>query len=136
MATMIDHYVDLARAVADPNRLRLLALLTSADREVCVCEIMEILDLPQSRVSRHLQMLRRLKLVRDRREGKWVHYRLDPQVTGGRDLLRLVRAWAKACPELAADRTQLDRVRQSGKLASCKEGRRRLAVPVRKVGVR
>jgi len=133
---MIDHYVDLARAVADPNRLRLLALLASAEREVGVCEIMEILDLPQSRVSRHLQMLRRLKLVRDRREGKWVHYRLDPQVTGGGDLLRLVRAWAKDCPELAADRRQLDRVREAGKLASCDEGRRRFAVPTRKRGVR
>jgi DNA-binding transcriptional ArsR family regulator len=129
---MIEHYVDLARAVADPNRLRLLSLLASADREVCVCEMMEILDLPQSRVSRHLQMLRRLKLVQDRREGKWVHYRLGPRVAGAGDLLRTVRAWAKDCPELAADRRQLDRVRRAGKLPSCEEGRRRLAVPARK----
>jgi len=105
---MIDHYVELARAAADPNRLRLLALLTATDREVCVCELMEILDLPQSRVSRHLQTLRRLKLVHDRREGKWVHYRIDPSVAGGEDLLRLIRSWAEACPDLAADRSRLN----------------------------
>jgi ArsR family transcriptional regulator len=134
---MIEHHVDLARALADPNRLRLLALLTSADREVCVCEIMEILDLPQSRVSRHLQLLRRLKIVRDRREGKWVHYRLDPRVPGAKELLRLVRAWAADCPELTADRRRLERVRRAGKLESCeRKGRRRLAVPARKRGAR
>jgi DNA-binding transcriptional ArsR family regulator len=133
---MIEHYVDLARALADPNRLRLLSLLASTDREVCVCEIMEILDLPQSRVSRHLQLLRRLKLVRDRREGKWVHYRLDPQVAGAGDLLSTVRAWAKGCPELAADRRRLEGVRRAGKLSSCEAGRRRLAVPARKRGAR
>jgi ArsR family transcriptional regulator len=133
---MIEHYVDLARALADPNRLRLLALLAAADREVCVCELMEILDLPQSRVSRHLQLLRRLKLVRDRREARWVHYRLDPRVAGAEELLRLVRAWASDCPALADDRRQLDRIREAGKLGSCEAGRRRLAVPARKRGVR
>ena len=112
---MIDHFVDLARAAADPNRLRLLALLAAADREVCVCEFMEILDLPQSRVSRHLQMLRRLKLVSDRREGKWVHYRLDPRVVGAEDLVRLVRSWAEDCAVLAADRKRLGRVCLTGK---------------------
>lgn len=63
------------RLVAEPNRLRILALL--ARRERCVCDIEAALDLPQNLASHHLAALRRAGLVRDRREGKWVYYAMD-----------------------------------------------------------
>ncbi len=67
---------DFLRLVAEPNRLRILALL--ARREHCVCEIEAALDLPQNLVSHHLAALRRAAAVSDRREGKWVYYSLNP----------------------------------------------------------
>lgn len=63
------------RVIADENRLRILSLLTK--REMCVCDIIEALDLSQSLISHHLGVLRRAQLVRDRQEGHWVYYSID-----------------------------------------------------------
>lgn len=62
------------KALSDPIRLRIIALL--AEGELCVCDITRVLNLPQSTVSRHMAHLKTIGLVRDRRNGKWVHYRL------------------------------------------------------------
>jgi ArsR family transcriptional regulator, arsenate/arsenite/antimonite-responsive transcriptional repressor len=64
------------KAFADPVRLRLLNLL-SGDHEVCVCHLHEALGLPQPTVSRHLAYLRKNGLVIGRKDGLWVHYRLN-----------------------------------------------------------
>jgi ArsR family transcriptional regulator len=62
------------KALADETRLRILALL--AEGELCVCDLMAILDMPQSTVSRHLAYLRNAGWVEDRRQGVWMYYRL------------------------------------------------------------
>ena len=62
----------LFRAFADPTRLRLLNLLL--EQELCVCELCEILDEVQPKISRHLAYLRRAGLVTVREEGKWKYY--------------------------------------------------------------
>jgi ArsR family transcriptional regulator len=62
------------KAFADETRLRILHLLTRG--ELCVCDIMETLRLPQSKISRHLAYLRTAGLVRVRKEGLWKHYSL------------------------------------------------------------
>ena len=69
----------LLKALADETRLRIFASLTKT--ELCVCEIEDILDLPQSLVSNHLAILRRAGLVASRRDvedARWVFYRADP----------------------------------------------------------
>lgn len=63
-------------ALADPTRLRILALL--GDGEICVCHIHASLDVPQPTASRHLAYLRKAGLVEARRDGIWMHYRLAP----------------------------------------------------------
>ena len=63
-------------ALADPTRLRILALLR--DGEICVCHIHASLEVPQPTASRHLAYLRKAGLVDARREGIWMHYRLTP----------------------------------------------------------
>ena len=68
------------KALADETRLRIFALLTR--RESCVCEIEDVLNLPQSLVSNHLAVLRRAGLVRARRDpedARWIFYRVDPE---------------------------------------------------------
>ncbi|MHB2026519.1 MAG: ArsR/SmtB family transcription factor [Elusimicrobiota bacterium] len=63
------------RAFADETRLRILHLLTRG--ELCVCDMVHVLKLPQPKVSRHLAYLRRAGLVLDRKEGLWKHYSLS-----------------------------------------------------------
>jgi ArsR family transcriptional regulator len=67
--------VRLFAALADPTRLRLLNLMNG--REVCVCYFVEILKQAQPKISRHLAYLRRAGIVGARREGKWMHYRIE-----------------------------------------------------------
>jgi ArsR family transcriptional regulator len=68
--------VDALKALADPTRLRVVALLTQVPEGVCVCELVDALRLPQYQVSRHLAVLRAAGLVEGRRAGTWVFYRL------------------------------------------------------------
>lgn len=64
-------------ALAEPTRLGALQLLEDG-AEHCVCELMRELDATQSRMSRHMQTLKRAGLVVDRRDARWVRYRLNP----------------------------------------------------------
>lgn len=63
------------KALADGIRLRILSLL--ATREMCVCEVMVALDMTQPAASYHLGILETVGLVKHRKEGKWVFYRLS-----------------------------------------------------------
>ena len=63
------------KAFADENRLRILYLLTKGEQ--CVCDLMSVLKMGQSKVSRHLSYLRRAALVTGRKEGLWVYYSLS-----------------------------------------------------------
>lgn len=73
-----DGLAPLLQLPVEPNRLRILALLTHGER--CVCDIEAALDLPQNLVSHHLKVLKRSGMLHDRRAGRWVYYRLDSQV--------------------------------------------------------
>ena len=67
----------LLGAVAHPKRLALIAAL--ARRELCVCELVDLLQLPQPLISHHLGALRQAGVVRDRRDAHWVYYSLVPE---------------------------------------------------------
>jgi ArsR family transcriptional regulator len=69
----------LFRVLSDTTRLRALMLL-QAHGELCVCELTHALDETQPKVSRHLAMLREAGMVLDRREGLWIHYRINPKL--------------------------------------------------------
>jgi ArsR family transcriptional regulator len=98
---------DLFRAFADPTRLRILNLLL-AQKEICVCDLCEVLGETQPKVSRHLATLRRARLVDVRREGKWKHYSLAEAPSAlHRTLLRCVRSCLGELDELARDRARL-----------------------------
>lgn len=64
----------LFKALADESRMRIISIL--AVREMCVCEVMAALGLTQSTASHHLGILENVRLVKDRKEGKWVFYSL------------------------------------------------------------
>lgn len=68
----------LLKAIADPHRLTMLATLSAAPDEVCVCDFTDALPLNQPTVSHHLRILREAGLVTCERRGTWVYYRLAP----------------------------------------------------------
>ena len=63
------------KALSDTTRLRVLKLLESG--ELCVCDIVTALDMSQPKISFHLNTLKEAGLIIDRKEGRWIHYRLD-----------------------------------------------------------
>lgn len=82
----LDQLTTLVKAFGDPVRLRLLNVLCSAG-EVCVCHLHEVLELPQSTISRHLAQLRAAGLIAGRRKGTWVYYRLARPAKDVREVL-------------------------------------------------
>lgn len=70
----MDKLAECLKALSDPTRLRVLRLLDHG--EMCVCDLMAGLDLPQSKVSRHMSFLKNSGWVSSQRKGKWVYYTL------------------------------------------------------------
>ncbi len=106
----------LFKALSDETRLRILCLLL--DGELCVCDIMAVLQLPQSTVSRHLAYLKNAGWVDDRRVGVWMYYSI---VEDGSELQRgLLDSLRKNLPVLevaVADRERLSAFSQHNSCA-------------------
>lgn len=71
--------IDLLSALAEPTRLAALRLLWDG-QEHCVCELMHLLGATQSRMSRHMAVLKQAGVVVDRRDAQWVRYRRNPDL--------------------------------------------------------
>jgi ArsR family transcriptional regulator len=82
------------KALSDPTRLRIVRLLLASPvPDLCVCEMVDALEVPEYQVSRHLAVLRAAGLVRERRDGKWVYYRpADRKDAWQRSLYKLLQA--------------------------------------------
>ena len=101
------------RAFSDRTRLRILHLLQ--DGELCVGDLVEILQVPQPTASRHLAYLRRTGLVLTRKEGLWNFYALAPSHNSFHaKLLECLGECFRNVPELTADRSRAQRIRRSG----------------------
>ncbi|MGB9004860.1 MAG: metalloregulator ArsR/SmtB family transcription factor [Candidatus Aminicenantales bacterium] len=100
--------VRIFKALADPTRLRVVLLLLR--RELCVCEIMFVLDMEQSRVSHHMRILREAGIVEDIRQGRWIIYRISAEARPFvEDLLAgALRERIEGSPETAQDTCKLD----------------------------
>jgi len=104
--------------LGDLTKLRVLTLLQG--QELCVCELVDALRLPQYAVSRHLQALRAAGLVEARRSGRWMNYRLGGVVGKthlAERILELLHRELEGLPEVAQDDARLAkrlRLRRSG----------------------
>ena len=67
-------FLIVVKALADENRIR--ALLALRDGELCVCDIIELLELAPSTVSKHLSILRQARFIDGRKDGRWKYYRM------------------------------------------------------------
>ena len=106
------------RAFADRTRLRILSLLHPG--ELCVCDLVAVLGVPQPKVSRHLAYLRKARLVLARKERLWSYYRLAP--AGGnfhRKMLECLTCCFSDVPELAKDAVKLAKQKTAIQKGAC-----------------
>lgn len=102
--------VRVTKALGDTQRLRILSLLEH--RELCVCQIIEVLGLAPSTVSKHLSLLSSAGLVVMRKEGRWAYYRLPdgPAADANRHLIEWLRTELQDASTVKRDRTLLEAV--------------------------
>src|SRR3990170_7795605 len=110
---MLRDYEVVLKAAADPNRARILKMLESG--ELCVCQIVAVMGLSQSTVSKHLSLLRAAGLVEERKDGRWVYFQLsgEPVNECALPLLALIRGWLANDPLLRADAERVAQVRRT-----------------------
>jgi ArsR family transcriptional regulator, arsenate/arsenite/antimonite-responsive transcriptional repressor len=107
------------KALGEEPRLRILALLSQG--ELCVCDLMAVLALPQSTVSRHLAYLKKTGWLAGERRGAWMYYRFaDNGATLHRDLRNLLLRRLAGFPEIRRDRSKLTRHLAEKTAAACK----------------
>jgi DNA-binding transcriptional ArsR family regulator len=105
----MNKFIGTTKAISDPNRVR--ALLALRDRELCVCRIIELLQLAPSTVSKHLTILKQAGLIEGRKEGRWMHYRLpDDQSSTAWKTLTWIFESLKGSPEIDADEKRLTKI--------------------------
>jgi len=112
-------FMSVAKALADENRVRVLTFLRSG--ELCVCQVVEMLGLAPSTVSKHMAVLQQAGLVESRKEGRWVYYRLAER--GTPPCVRDAICWVHKClvrdPQVLADAKRLGKVCKMSKEDLC-----------------
>jgi ArsR family transcriptional regulator len=105
---MMHHTVKLFKALSEEVRLRILGLLMHG--ELCVCDLMAVLDLPQSTISRHLSYLANAGWLAGERRGVWMYYKLaEPTTELHRGLITLLNSCLPQIPQTKDDLTALAR---------------------------
>lgn len=100
----------ITKALADENRIRAVALLEG--HELCLCQIVEVLGLASSTVSRHMSILHQARLVETRKQGRWAYFRLAEEDAPDtvRDGIRMVLAALSQDKQGKLDRKELKAV--------------------------
>jgi ArsR family transcriptional regulator len=120
---MLETFETVSKAVADPSRVRILKLLEGG--ELCVCQITTVLNLAPATISKHLAALKTAGLLQQRRDGKWVYYRLAERVFNpyAGAFLALVRTALAEDPTIAEDCRVLAMVNAVPLQVLCDQGR-------------
>ena len=110
----MQHLIKALKALSDETRLRIMRVLL--ERECCVCEIMQALDISQSRASRNLGILQDAGFLKARREGLWIVYSIDWQTANryATSLAKLVKDSPVSNEVLAKDKVRVSRVVRVG----------------------
>ncbi len=103
-------FLNITKALADENRLRMLMALRAG--EVCVCQIAELTELALSTVSKHLSVLYQAGLVNARKEGRWMYYSLPGKSApaAAREALAWVRRSLDGNERIVRDKERMKKV--------------------------
>ena len=112
----MENSASLFQSLGDETRLRILSLLLE-EGELCVCDLVAVLQLPQSTVSRHLAHLKNSGWLRDRREAVWIYYTIaKPLGPLQQSLLPILRHFLH---EEAVAKSDIERLREMARGSSC-----------------
>lgn len=120
---MLRDYIKLSKAISDETRVRILKLLENG--ELCVCQLMEILEKVQSTVSKHLGILKNAGLVDVRKEGTWSFYKLSTEGTYNRNFLKLLASVLNDDALIREDEERLRKVVKEDIKLLCNTGKRK-----------
>ncbi|MBN1795211.1 MAG: winged helix-turn-helix transcriptional regulator [Sedimentisphaerales bacterium] len=110
--------LNITKALSDENRIRALMML--AGGELCVCQIIEMLGLAPSTVSKHMSILRQAGLVETRKEGRWIYYRLaDKKALKTSEILGWLQRHLKNDKRILDDVKQLRKIQKMSKDKLC-----------------
>ena len=123
----LNRYEAVMKAASDPTRVRILKILESG--EICVCQIIAVIQLSQPTISNHLSLLKSAGLITDRKDKKWVLYSLDGQDGYAGSVLRNLRGWLNDDPLIERDRERTALARNLGPVTICARG---MTLPRRK----
>lgn len=117
-------FMAITKALSDHNRVNIVLAL--AGRELCVCQIIGLLGLAPSTVSKHLSILRQSRLIDDRKDGRWMYYRLagEDAPSAVRDAISWVCRSLGHTPRVQKDAERLQRILATDPQELCKEQNR------------
>ena len=113
-------FIAITKALSDSHRVRALAALHGG--ELCVCQIIELLELAPSTVSKHMAILKQADLVESRKDGRWIYYRL-PSRDDLKTMQWIMRAMANS-PEILEDVKRLNKITCADLEIMCKNQRK------------
>jgi len=114
-------FMNLTKALSDENRVRILLAL-SEKKEICVCHLIDLLELAPSTVSKHLFLLRNARLITARKDGRWMHYRLNNRREAPSLVVEALKWIVKSIsddPVIKADRDRLEKILSAPMQAGC-----------------
>jgi len=110
--------LNITKALSDENRIRALMMLTGG--ELCVCQIIEMLGLAPSTVSKHMSILRQASLVQTRKDGRWIYYRLaDREAQSANEIINWLQKHLKNDKRILEDVKQLRQMQKMSKDQLC-----------------
>ena len=112
-------FLNITKALSDENRVR--ALMALEGGELCVCQIIELLRLAPSTVSKHMAILHQAGLVETRKDGRWIYYRLaeEPGLPCVRQALMMTMECLAKDGRVRQDAKKLHRIRMMSRDALC-----------------
>jgi ArsR family transcriptional regulator, arsenate/arsenite/antimonite-responsive transcriptional repressor len=112
------------KALADKNRVRILMAIHPG--ELCVCQIVELLGLAPSTVSKHMAILKQAQLVESRKEGRWIFYRIDndDSTIEAKEVTALVARLLADARQIRQDRVRLAQITKINRDQLCEKQNR------------
>ncbi|WP_069871038.1 metalloregulator ArsR/SmtB family transcription factor [Fusibacter sp. 3D3] len=112
----MNHLIEFFKSISDETRLRILVLLSR--KEMCVCELCEVLEESQPKVSRHLARLRDMGYVRDERQGQWVFYYTNFADSVHEEIMNTILNKIENYPQLMIDVDRFNRKSEDGSMCA------------------
>ncbi len=118
----MEQFTNITKALSDPHRVRALVALNHG--ELCACQVIELLGLAPSTVSKHMSILKAAGLVRSRKDGRWIHYSIVDEEKCGRMVWEFVQntiSFLRLDETIQADSEKMKGILELGLEALCKK---------------